>query len=70
MHGHSHSNSLVSGSLYYAPMPDPPGNMIFERHNTYRQIELAVDPEKSNIYNAPRSAVVPKEGDLGGKLIN
>jgi uncharacterized protein (TIGR02466 family) len=64
MHGHSHSNSIVSGSLYYAPMPDPPGNMIFERHNAYRQIELAVQPEKTNVYNAPRNAIVPKEGDL------
>ncbi|WAT18003.1 TIGR02466 family protein [Aurantiacibacter sp. MUD11] len=64
MHGHTHSNSLVSGSLYYAPMPDPPGNMIFERHNTYRQLEFAVDQAKTNIYNAPRNAVVPKEGDL------
>ncbi|MFB0611073.1 TIGR02466 family protein [Aurantiacibacter poecillastricola] len=64
MHGHTHSNSLVSGSLYYAPLPDPPGNMIFERHNTYRQLELAVDNERTNIYNAPRNAIVPKEGDL------
>lgn len=64
MHGHTHSNSVVSGSLYYAPMPDPPGNMVFERHNHYRQLELAVQPEKTNIYNAPRNAVVPKQGDL------
>lgn len=64
MHGHTHSNSLVSGSLYYAPMPDPPGNMIFERHNAYRQLEFTVDQGKTNIYNAPRNAVVPKEGDL------
>jgi len=64
MHGHTHSNSVVSGSLYFAPMPDPPGNMIFERHNHYRQLELAVDAERTNIYNAPRNAIVPKEGDL------
>ena len=64
MHGHTHSNSLVSGSLYYAPLPDPPGNMIFERYNDYRQLELAVDQGKTNIYNAPRNAVIPKEGDL------
>lgn len=64
MHGHTHSNSLVSGSLYFAPLPDPPGNMIFERHNTYRQLELLVDGTKTNIYNAPRNAVVPKQGDL------
>ncbi len=64
MHGHTHSNSLVSGSLYYTEMPDPPGNMIFERFNQYRQIELMVEEGKSNIYNAPRNAVVPKKGDL------
>ncbi|WP_284125834.1 TIGR02466 family protein [Parerythrobacter aestuarii] len=64
MHGHTHSNSMISGSLYYTDMPDPPGNMIFERHNTYRQIELGIDGRKQNIYNAPRNAVVPKMGDL------
>lgn len=64
MHAHTHSNSLVSGSLYFAPMPDPPGNMIFERTNGYRQIEMAVEEGRTNIYNAPRNAVVPKQGDL------
>lgn len=64
MHGHTHSNSVVSGSLYYAPMPDPPGNMIFERYNGYRQLEFAVDQAKTNIYNTTRNAVVPKQGDL------
>ncbi|ALG61801.1 hypothetical protein VM77_11380 [Citromicrobium sp. JL31] len=64
MHAHTHSNSLVSGSLYYAPMPDPPGNMIFERTTGYRQIELGVESGRTNIYNAPRNAVVPKQGDL------
>ena len=64
MHGHTHSNSVVSGSLYFAPMPDPPGNMIFERHNHYRQLELEVDSDRTNIYNAPRNAIVPKQGDL------
>ncbi len=64
MHGHTHSNSLVSGSLYYAPMPNPPGNMIFERNNNYRRIESATNPDQQNIYNAPRNAIIPKEGDL------
>ncbi len=64
MHAHTHSNSLVSGSLYYAPMPDPPGNMIFERTSGYRQIELGVAEGRTNIYNAPRNAVVPRHGDL------
>lgn len=64
MHGHTHSNSLVSGSLYYTDMPDPPGNMIFERHNYYRQIEMIVGEDRRNIYNAPLNAVVPAKGDL------
>lgn len=64
MHAHTHSNSLVSGSLYYAPLPDPTGNMVFERTNGYRQIEMAVNEEKTNIYNAQRNAVIPKQGDL------
>ncbi|AKQ41890.2 hypothetical protein CP97_07400 [Aurantiacibacter atlanticus] len=64
MHGHTHSNSVISGSLYYAPLPDPPGNMIFERFNGYRQLELAVRTDRTNIYNAPRNAIVPKQGDV------
>ena len=64
MHAHTHSNSLVSGSLYYAPMPDPPGNMVFERANGYQQIDLRVSEGKQNVYNTPRNAVVPKQGDL------
>ena len=27
MHGHSHSNSILSGSLYYCELPSPPGRM-------------------------------------------
>ncbi len=64
MHGHTHSNSMVSGSLYYAPMPDPPGNMVFERNNGYKQIELMVEEGRGNVYNTPRNAIVPKQGDL------
>lgn len=64
MHGHTHSNSIISGSLYYTDMPDPPGKMIFERHNHYRQIELLVDEGRNNIYNAPRNAIIPSKGDL------
>ncbi|BDI61441.1 putative 2OG-Fe(II) oxygenase [Qipengyuania nanhaisediminis] len=64
MHAHTHSNSLVSGSLYYAPLPDPPGNMVFERANGYRQIDLRVTEGRQNVYNTPRNAVIPKHGDL------
>ncbi len=64
MHGHTHSNSIVSGSLYFTDLPNPPANMIFERHNQYRQIELIVGHDKTNIYNATRNAIVPARGDL------
>lgn len=64
MHAHTHSNSLVSGSLYYAPLPENSGNMVFERTNGYRQIEMRVADDRTNIYNAPRNAVVPKQGDV------
>lgn len=64
MHGHSHSNSLVSGSLYFCELPSPPSRMIFERHNSYQQLELGPDPAKTNIYNATRNAIEPKAGDL------
>ncbi|HEY1710705.1 MAG TPA: putative 2OG-Fe(II) oxygenase [Rhizomicrobium sp.] len=64
MHGHSHSNSIVSGSLYYTDMPDPPANMIFQRHNSYQQLELAPKREKRNLYNTPMNAIVPKKGEL------
>ena len=37
MHGHSHSNSVMSGSLYYCPLPEPGAAMIFTRHVSYQQ---------------------------------
>lgn len=64
MHGHSHSNSIISGSLYYTDLPQPPSRMIFERHNSYQQLELAPVPEKNNLYNTIRNAVEPKKGEL------
>jgi uncharacterized protein (TIGR02466 family) len=64
MHAHTHSNSIVSGSLYYAPMPDPPGNMVFERANGYQQIDMRVREGAQNVYNTPKNAVVPNQGDL------
>ena len=64
MHGHSHSNSILSGSLYYCELPEPVANMIFTRHVTYQQIDLAPDPTKRNPYNAPVNGVVPKQNDV------
>lgn len=64
MHGHTHSNSIVSGSLYYAPLQAPAANMIFDRHRTYQQIQLTPEGEKTNIFNAPYRVITPAQGDI------
>lgn len=64
MHSHAHSNSLVSGSLYFAPLPDPPARVIFDKHIMYQRLELNPAPEKQNIYNTPVNVVTPKQGEV------
>lgn len=64
MHGHSHSNSVISGSLYYCDLPEPNANMVFSRHRGYQQLELSPDREKRNIYNTVANAVEPKKGEV------
>jgi uncharacterized protein (TIGR02466 family) len=64
MHGHSHSNSIVSGSLYYCEMPMPAAGMVFDRNTAYKQIELVPEPHKNNIYNTPLNSVIPKKDEL------
>lgn len=64
MHGHSHSNSLVSGSLYYCELPDPPSNMIFDRHRTYQQLELHPDADKRSIFNTQVNVVTPRSNEV------
>ncbi len=64
MHGHTHSNSLVSGSLYFTDMPDPPSGMIFDRNRTYQQIELRPEREKNNLYNAQANLVMPRKNEV------
>ena len=64
MHGHSHSNSILSGSLYYCPLPDPVSSMVFTRHTTYQQIDLPPDPARRNIYNSPINRITPKQDDI------
>lgn len=61
MHGHTHSNSIISGSLYYTDMPEPVSGMIFERHRTYQQIEMRPEKDKNNLYNALANLVIPKK---------
>lgn len=64
MHGHSHSNSLISGSLYYTEMPDPPSRMVFDRHNSYQLLQFVPDADKQNIYNTPLNIVTPTKHEL------
>jgi len=64
MHGHSHSNSIISGSLYYCDMPSPVANMIFDRHKTYQQLELNPEKSKQNIYNTPLNVLTPSRNAL------
>ena len=64
MHGHSHSNSIVSGSLYFAELPQPSPRMVFDRHNTYQRLELKPVQGQKNIYNTPMNTVTPNTHDL------
>ena len=64
MHGHSHSNSILSGSFYYCELPNPPSNLVFTRHTNYQQIDLPPDPAKRNIYNSPINRIMPKQDDV------
>ena len=64
MHGHSHSNSVLSGSLYYCELPSPPASMVFTRHVSYQQIDLAPEASKRNIYNTPINRIIPKQDDV------
>lgn len=64
MHGHSHSNSILSGSLYYCPLPNPPGSMVFTRHVNYQQIDLQPEQERRNIYNSPINRMTPSQNDV------
>ena len=64
MHGHSHSNSIISGSLYFTDLPEPVAKMVFDRHKTYQQLELVPDDDKKNIYNAPMNVITPRKNEV------
>jgi len=64
MHGHCHSNSIVSGSLYYCDLPTPVSRMFFDRHRTYQQLDLRPENDKLNIFNAPINSVTPRKGEV------
>ena len=64
MHAHAHSNSIVSGSLYYCELPEPVSRVFFDRHTMYRQIELNPEDSKRNLYNSPVNMITPKVNEL------
>jgi len=64
MHGHSHSNSVISGSLYYTKLPDPIPSMIFDKNRGYQQLEMTPERKRQNIFNTPLNVVTPAEKDV------
>lgn len=64
MHAHAHSNSIVSGSVYYAPLPEPVSRVVFDKHTHYQQIEMRPAPGHENIYNTPRNVITPRQGEV------
>jgi len=64
MHGHAHSNSIISGSLYYCELPQPPAAMTFVRQTSYQQIDLRPPPDKRNVYNTPITSVTPAQNEV------
>ena len=64
MHGHAHSNSIISGSLYYCEMPEPAAAMTFVRQTSYEQIDLRPPPSGRNVYNTPITSVTPAQNEV------
>lgn len=64
MHAHAHSNSLVSGSLYYDDLPEPGSRLIFDRHDSYQRLQLLPEAGKANLYNTPTNLIAPKSKEV------
>ena len=64
MHPHSHSNSIISGSLYYDELPQPSSRMIFDRHTAYQQLKITPDADKNNLYNTPVNVITPESKEI------
>ncbi|WP_370337400.1 putative 2OG-Fe(II) oxygenase [Parvularcula marina] len=64
MHGHSHSNSIISGSLYFDELPEPNSGMIFDRHRIYQQIQLNPEMDKRNIFNTHLNVIYPQSKEV------
>jgi len=73
MHAHSHSNSVVSGSLYFCDMAQPTAGMLFERHAIYQRLQMYPEKGKVNLYNTTKNLLIPKKNDLflfGSELLH
>lgn len=64
MHAHAHSNSIISGSLYFDELPEPPSRMVFVRHRTHQQLDLQPTAGSQNVYNSHSNRITPKQGEL------
>jgi hypothetical protein len=64
MHAHAHSNSVISGSIYFCELPDPPSRMVFYRHKSHRQIDLQPTAGPQNIFNAHSNSITPQQGEI------
>lgn len=64
MHAHSHSNSIISGSLYYDDLPEPVSRVVFDRHVMYQQLEINPMREQQNLYNTPVNVITPRSREV------
>jgi uncharacterized protein (TIGR02466 family) len=62
MHTHSHSNSIVSGSLYFDDLPEPSSNMVFVRNPEHEYYRLNV--VKNTEFSSASASVTPKPNAL------
>ncbi len=64
MHPHAHSNSFVSGSLYYDELPEPASRIIFDRNVMYQRIEINPEAGKANLYNTRTNIITPRSKEV------
>lgn len=64
LHPHAHSNSIISGSFYYAELPDPPSRVFFDRSTAYQRLDLPPEQSRANLFNTKMNAITPKRGEL------
>lgn len=64
MPAHAHSNSIVSGVLYYCELVPPVARIVFNRETAYQRIQLSPLKERQNLYNTPANVMVPKTNEV------